>query len=132
MGLVAGSGGLPIWVASALKAKGYRLAVLAIEGGVESSIQDAAEIYQGFTLDKGKEIYHFLKDHRIRHMVLAGKVSRKKIHQAQSQPDALSKDASFLRVSLLVAGRSKSPHLGPQRFEALQDTSREYRPLTDH
>jgi len=90
IGIVAGWGELPIWVAKSLHQKGYELKIIALERGTHDPLEDMASVFKRLTVEEGQEILKFLKGNQVKHLVLAGKVPRKKVHQSGFEPDALA------------------------------------------
>lgn len=92
VGLVAGWGELALEVAKVIRRKGYKLSVISLERGEDESLSEIAEHFHATTLDRGLEILDFLKKNEIRHLVLAGKVPKKRLHQNGFQPDAMTQE----------------------------------------
>lgn len=87
IGIVAGLGDLPRSVAIDAKAKGYRIAAIAIEGVADPSIADHADFCKTMHVGKIGEIIDTLKKQGVTEAVLAGKFPKTLLFQRKVIPD---------------------------------------------
>jgi len=85
--LVAGMGDLPERVAAAASHKGYRLAVLGVGRDDADPLKSFAVDYQNVTMEDGSKALDFFSKNRVRHLVMAGKVSKEKMAEKDFNPD---------------------------------------------
>jgi len=76
IGLIAGSGRFPIFVAEAAKANNVALIAIALESESEKKIEDIADKTYWVRIGEAKKIIDTLKSENIRYAIMAGKVNK--------------------------------------------------------
>lgn len=78
LGLIAGGGRLPVVLAEAARAQGYRLVVIAVERAAEDAALPAAAVYQAGAGELVR-LVEILRSEGARRVLLAGRVSRARL-----------------------------------------------------
>jgi len=93
IGLVAGRGDFPCVLARALRERGYSPVVVAVEReDDDTTLRDLGEAYHKVGLEDGSRIIGILEEHRVKDLLLAGKVDKKRILSSSFKGDALSEE----------------------------------------
>lgn len=87
IGIIAGSGVLPVQIAKDAKNMGYEVFVIALENLSDTSIQD--HDWKTFWINIGKigKLISTLKDNEIKKVVIAGKVPKTLLYKSKITPD---------------------------------------------
>lgn len=123
VGLVAGGGDFPVYVAEAASRRGCRLVVAAVERRENGALKKTAASHADFSISDGGRILLFLKREGVRRVFLAGGLPKKKIYGADFNADALTKkvlshpgakgDERLLRAVAAVLGANGIRVLDP-------------------
>ena len=81
IGLVAGSGSLPVEFALSVKAKGDKLVVYALEGIADKRLEDIADKVYRLKITRYKTFLFLLVSNGIRELVMLGKFEKKEIYE---------------------------------------------------
>lgn len=87
LGLIAGTGELPIAIASEAKALGYTVIVIALEPLADKSLSSHVDEIKWVNVGKLGEILDSLKQYGIKEAVMAGKVSKTLLYKSKLTPD---------------------------------------------
>lgn len=93
LGLIAGSGDFPLWVAKAARAQGYEIHAAALTGWARQELADHVTSCTWMRLGEFKKLLATFRDHQVTTVTLAGKVTKEAVLQAMT-----SFDSEALRV----------------------------------
>jgi len=84
LGIIAGSGALPLLVIQEARNQGYSCAVAAIKGAAENTLQERTQLLEWFDVDEITRVVSFFKKHGVQEAVFAGKVDHRIIFQKKN------------------------------------------------
>ncbi len=87
IGLIAGAGQLPVEIAKELTNLDYEVHTLALQGFADPLLVNLGEFFTTFRLGKVKDMVDYLKHHKIKKVIIAGKVEHVNILK-DIKPDA--------------------------------------------
>jgi DUF1009 family protein len=87
IGLIAGTGELPIAVANEARALGYRVIAIALEPLADDSLSSYVDEIKKVNVGKFGKILDALKKHDVKEAVMAGKVSKTLLYKTKITPD---------------------------------------------
>ncbi len=107
IGIIAGNGRFPIWVAKEARNEGYRVAVCAIEKEADSSLEKMADSCLWVKIGELKKLVKFFRAEGVHEALMAGKVEKVRLFQENVRPDlemmkVLMKTRDFKDDSLLT------------------------------
>jgi hypothetical protein len=101
IGLLAGRGQLPLWVAQAIQKTGYPVFVLSVEDDPGEALKRCAKGVLRVGMDQGEAALAFLKNNGVKHLVMVGKIPKKKIYGDSFKPDGVT------RATLQKTGKAR-------------------------
>lgn len=88
IGVIAGGGILPFVVTKELKKRGYRVVTVALEGFASDEIVAHSDIFERINIGKAGYIIDFLKNNKVKEVILTGKVPKKIVFEREKiKPD---------------------------------------------
>lgn len=87
LGLIAGTGELPIAIANEAKALGYTVIAIALEPLADKSLSSYVDEIKWINIGKFGKLIDSLKDYGIKEAVMAGKVSKTLLYKSKITPD---------------------------------------------
>ncbi len=87
LGLIAGTGELPMAIAREAKAQGYIVIAMALESLTDKSLSSYVDEIKWINLGKFGKLIDSLKDYGIKEAVMAGKVSKTLLYKSKITPD---------------------------------------------
>lgn len=88
IGLIAGSGNLPIILAKVLKEKGHDLVIVGLNNFASADLKQYANSFKFINIGKVGEIINYLKKNKVKDLILTGKIPKKLIYELNSvKPD---------------------------------------------
>ncbi len=88
IGLIAGSGNLPVILAKILKEKGYSLVIVGLMNFASADLKQYADSFKFINIGKVGEIINYLKKNKVKELILTGKIPKKLIYELDSiKPD---------------------------------------------
>jgi len=88
IGVIAGSGIIPLIISNVLKKKGYTVVVLALKELANEELTRYSDIIQWINIGKAGKIIDFLKTNNVKNVILTGKVPKKMIFEREKiKPD---------------------------------------------
>ncbi len=87
IGLIAGSGGLPLAVAEGVRSQGNRLAVFGLKGLADETLLSGADRYYSIEVGKLGKLVKSILECGVRSVVFAGKVSKTLLYGMNIVPD---------------------------------------------
>lgn len=84
LGIIAGSGKIPLFLYQEAKKKGYDCAVAGIRGETESGLQKVAGVFDWFDVGRILDLVAFFKSKKINAVLLAGKINPSRIYEKQN------------------------------------------------
>ncbi|MBE0426838.1 MAG: UDP-2,3-diacylglucosamine diphosphatase LpxI [Nitrospirae bacterium] len=87
LGLIAGTGKLPMAIASEAKAQGYKVIAIALDPLADKSLSSYVDDIKWVNVGKFGEIINSLKKNGIKEAVMAGKVSKSLLYKSKIKPD---------------------------------------------
>ena len=87
IGLIAGTGELPIAIANEARSLGYRVIAIALEPLADESLSSYVDEIKWVNVGKLGKILDALKRHDLREAVMAGKVSKTLLYKSKITPD---------------------------------------------
>lgn len=88
IGLVAGSGELPLILAKTIKEQGYDLVIVALENLASEDLRQFAYSFKSINIGRIGEIISFLKKHGVKELILTGKVPKRTMYELDNvKPD---------------------------------------------
>jgi len=127
VGLVAGTGDFPLYVADAVRRSGYRLVTAAIERS-DGALREQSDEFGEYGIGEGGRVLERLKKSGVRHVLLAGGLPKKKILEPSGaqEPDELTRsvlskmnakgDDALLRAVTAVLAANGIRVLDPAAF----------------
>ncbi len=94
LGIVAGSGGIPLYICRKAKEEGYACIAAGIHGESDERVAEPADSYASFEVKDFLSIVSFFKKNDVRQIIFAGKVRHRDIYSEGSYPLLLS---SFMK-----------------------------------
>ncbi|MBI4597328.1 MAG: UDP-2,3-diacylglucosamine diphosphatase LpxI [Candidatus Omnitrophica bacterium] len=88
IGIIAGAGQFPIHVAEEAKRQGAAVVGIGIEGWVDPAFASHVEAYEELPIGQLKRLIERLKAHQVRHVIMAGKVTKEVLVKAKDRFDA--------------------------------------------
>lgn len=101
IGIIAGTGDLPIIVAKDAKERGYRLIIIAIENLASRDLDTLSDEIRWINVGRFGELIDTLKDFNVKRTIMAGKVPKSLIYKSKITPDIRA-------VKLLLSLKDKS------------------------
>jgi len=98
LGLLAGAGRFPIYLATVAKAQGYKVIVVGPKGRLEPDIDNCADKVLTYQFGHTREVLKILKEEEIKKVVMAGKVDKRWLYEPDISFDDLTKEI-FSRLS---------------------------------
>lgn len=92
IGLIAGSGRFPLFLAEAARANGVDVIAIAINSETDKAIEKAANKVHWLNLGQAKQLIEILKAEDIRYAVMAGKIAKTTIIKESLKLDKEAKD----------------------------------------
>ncbi len=107
IGIIAGNGRFPLLAADEARRQGYRVAICALKGETDSSLESLADAWTWVKLGEMSKLVRFFKDEKVPSLLMAGKVEKVRLFQENVQPDfdmlkILMKVRDFKDDSLLL------------------------------
>jgi DUF1009 family protein len=87
LGLIAGTGDLPNAIASEARAQGYTVFAIALDPLAEKSLSSHVDEIEWVNIGKFGKIIHSLTKHKIKEVVMAGKVPKSLLYKSKIIPD---------------------------------------------
>lgn len=88
IGLVAGSGELPLILARTIKEQGYDLVIVALESFASEDLKQFAYSFKFISIGRIGEIISFLKKNGVKELILTGKVPKRTMYELDNvKPD---------------------------------------------
>ena len=87
LGLIAGTGELPIAVASDARSQGYKVMAVALEPLADKTLSSYVDEIKWVNVGKLGKLIDSLKDYGIKEAVMAGKVSKTLLYKSKIRPD---------------------------------------------
>lgn len=87
IGIIAGSGVLPVLIAKDASLRGYHVVALAIEDLADREIESYAHITHWINIGKFGKLIKTLHQHQIKHVIVAGKVPKSLPYKSKIMPD---------------------------------------------
>ncbi|HMK43233.1 MAG TPA: UDP-2,3-diacylglucosamine diphosphatase LpxI [Dissulfurispiraceae bacterium] len=87
IGIIAGTGELPLVIAEDARARGYRVVVAALEHLATPALEAVADCFRWINVGKLASLIEFLQAERITDAVMAGKVPKALMFKAKITPD---------------------------------------------
>lgn len=88
VGLVAGSGELPLILARTMKEQGYDLVIVALENFASEDLRQFAYSFKFINIGRIGEIISFLKKNGVKELILTGKVPKRTMYELDNiKPD---------------------------------------------
>jgi DUF1009 family protein len=87
LGLIAGTGELPIAVAQEARSKGYKVFAIALDPLADESLSSYVDEIKWVNVGKFGEIINSLKKYGLKEAVMAGKVSKSLLYKSTIKPD---------------------------------------------
>jgi len=81
LGILAGAGRFPVYLAQVARKKGYRVIVIGPEGRLEPGIEDHADKVRTYRFARFGELLEVLKEEQIRQAMMAGKFEKRWLYQ---------------------------------------------------
>jgi len=101
LGIIAGSGEVPLFIFKEIERLGYFCQVAGIEGDADSSLSDSLEKIQWFKISQIENIIQYFKKDDIHEILFAGKIDHRRIYQDQG--------FSAVLLDILSQSEDKSP-----------------------
>lgn len=89
IGLLAGEGYLPEMLAQSIQSHGYPFVVVSVDRAQSNAFKACAARMEMFSLNEAQKALDFVKKNGVKHILLAGKINKKKIYNQDFKPDAL-------------------------------------------
>ena len=86
LGIVAGSGGIPLYICRKAKEEGYACIAAGIHGESDERVAEPADSYASFEVKDFLSIVSFFKKNDVRQIIFAGKVRHRDIYSEGSYP----------------------------------------------
>jgi len=129
LGIIAGSGRFPLYICRRIRSEGKTCIVAAVSGEAEEILSEEADIFHEFSLDNLNALTGFLKKHRIKQVILAGKIEPRRTFE-KSPPRGLifkmlqkgkdQRPASLVSLAISFLNRSGFEVMDPSPY--LSDT----------
>lgn len=87
LGLIAGTGDLPMAIASEAKSQGYTVVAIALEPLADKTLSSYVDEIKWVNVGKIGKLIDSLKDYGIKEAVMAGKVSKTLLYKSKITPD---------------------------------------------
>lgn len=88
IGLIAGSGDLPLILAKTIRELGHDLVIVALKNFASEDLSQFAKSFKVINIGKVGEIISFLKKNRVKELLLTGKVPKKILYELEDiKPD---------------------------------------------
>ena len=116
LGLIAGSGDFPLWVAKAARADGYEVHAVGLTGWAAPELAQAASTCAWIKLGELKKLLATFRDHQISTATLAGKITKEAVLSAVT-----SFDSEALQVLTQVRGMQVNDLLGAMARRLARD-----------
>jgi DUF1009 family protein len=101
IGLIAGSGALPLIIARDVAQRHYRVVAIAIEDLAEPEIESYAHATYWINVGKLGRLINLLHQHQIKRVIVAGKVPKTLLYKSKITPDLRA-----IKLLFTVKGRS--------------------------
>ena len=106
VGIIAGNGRFPLFVAKEAREEGHRVVVCAIEKEADPSLEKMADAFIWVKLGELKKMVQFFRGEGVHEAVMAGKIEKVRLFQENVRPDidmmkVLMKTRDFKDDSLL-------------------------------
>ncbi len=101
IGIIAGSGDIPLFIFKEVEKLGYSGQVAGITGDTDLSLADSIEKFQWFKLNQVEDIISYFKQEKIDEVLFAGKIDHRRIYKVQSSDAVL--------FDILSQSKDKSP-----------------------
>lgn len=107
VGIIAGNGRFPLFVAKEAREEGHRIVVCAIEKEADPSLEKMADAFLWVKLGELKKMARFFRSEGAHEAVMAGKIEKVRLFQENVRPDldmmkVLMKTRDFKDDSLLL------------------------------
>jgi DUF1009 family protein len=107
VGIIAGNGRFPLFVAKAAHQEGHRIVVCGIEKEADPSLEKVADAFEWVKLGELKKMVQFFRREGVHEAVMAGKIEKVRLFQENVRPDlemikVLMKTRNFKDDSLLA------------------------------
>ena len=125
IGIIAGSGHLPLFIFKEVEKRGYTGLVVGIKGETDPSLADSIGNLQSFELNQVEDIIHYFKGENISEVLLAGKIDHRRIYSDQVKNsnifDALSSSedrspSSLINLAIGFLSKRGISVLNPEQF----------------
>ncbi|MEW6115861.1 MAG: UDP-2,3-diacylglucosamine diphosphatase LpxI [Nitrospirota bacterium] len=87
IGIIAGTGELPIIIAKDAKKRGYRVITIALENLATPDIEECSDEFQWINVGKLGELIDTLKRFQVKEAIMAGKVPKSLLYKSKITPD---------------------------------------------
>ncbi|MFO0751893.1 MAG: UDP-2,3-diacylglucosamine diphosphatase LpxI [Thermodesulfovibrionales bacterium] len=87
IGIIAGTGALPLIIAHDAKARGYRVVTAAIEDLAPADMEEASDETRWVNAGKLGDLIGFFKKNKVEEIILAGKVPKSLLYKSKITPD---------------------------------------------
>ncbi len=101
LGIVAGSGGIPLYICRKVKEEGYTCVVAGIHSEFDESVTKQADSFACFEIKDFLSLVSFFKKNDVRQIIFAGKIRHKSMYLKDTFPLPLS--------SLLEGTKERNP-----------------------
>ncbi len=101
IGIIAGSGNIPLFIFKEVKKLGYSSLVAGIKGDADPSLDDSIEKLQWFKLTQIEDIITYFKQENIHEVLFAGKIDHRRIYK--------EKGFDAVLFDILSQSKDKSP-----------------------
>lgn len=89
LGLLAGAGRFPIYIAGMAREKGWRVTVVGPAGKLEPGLEEYVEKIRTYKFARVKEFFDILEEEGIKRAVMAGKVDKRWIYEPDVEVDQM-------------------------------------------
>jgi len=101
IGLIAGSGDIPLFIFKEVKKLGYSSLVAGITGDADPTLADSIEKLQWFKVNQIEDIITYFKQENIHEVLFAGKIDHRRIYEEQGFDAVL--------IDILSQNKDRSP-----------------------
>jgi UDP-2,3-diacylglucosamine hydrolase len=92
LGLLAGAGRFPVYIAEMARAKGFRVTAVAPTVKIEPDLENHVDKIRTYKFARLKEFFDILEQERIKKAVMAGKIDKRWIYEPDVEVDQMALD----------------------------------------